>query len=269
MISTLISLLLCLALVAASAVHVNKIYTIFMDPVGLALVFGGTLGVAFVTFGPKRVFRLIRTSIAVARQVTDDAPVVAREVVDLAKRTRGDAQSLQALLNNIKFPFLRDGVTLICDKVEYHKIESILSDRIRVKHESDESTANMLRTLAKYPPSFGIIGTVLGLIAMMMQLGTDGGAEKLGPSMAVGLVATLYGLVLTNFVLQPLSENLALKSTEDTLKRQIALLGVLLLQTGERAAVVQEAVNSMLPVSQRIDELGIGGGGRSQGGRAA
>lgn len=259
MISTFLSVFLSLAMVVVAATHVNKSYGIFWDPVGILIVVGGTLGVACITFGPKQLWTLFKTSLAVLKQKNDDAPDVAREVVRLARETRGELSELNAKLSSIRFPFLRDGVGLIVEKAEYQEIESILKDRIRVKQESDESTANMLRTLAKYPPSFGIIGTVLGLIALMMQLGTEGGADRMGPAMAVGLVATLYGLVLTNFVLQPLSENLALKSIQDIRRRQIALLGVLLLKSQKRAAIVQEAVNSLLPVSRRIDELGIGG----------
>lgn len=257
MMSTLLSLVVSLAMVIYAAAHVNSSYGIFWDPVGILIVMGGTLGVASITFGPRQVFILVRTAFAVLKQKSDDAPEVAKEVVRLARDTRGEPAELRDKVAAIQFPFLRDGIGLIVDKADYQEIESILKDRIRVKQESDESTANMLRTLAKYPPSFGIIGTVLGLIALMLQLGTEGGAERMGPAMAVGLVATLYGLVLTNFILQPLSENLALKSIQDIRKRQIALLGVLLLKAQKRAPIVQEAVNSLLPVSKRIDELGL------------
>lgn len=269
MLSTFLSLVVSLAMIVVAAAHVNKSYGIFWDPVGILIVVGGTVGVACITFGPKQLWSLVKTAFAVLRQTTDDAPEVAKEVVRLSRDTRGELSELNAKLNSIRFPFLRDGIGLIVEKAEYQEIESILKDRIRVKQESDESTANMLRTLAKYPPSFGIIGTVLGLIALMLQLGTEGGAERMGPAMAIGLVATLYGLVLTNFVLQPLSENLALKSIQDIRKRQIALLGVLLLKSQKRAPIVQEAVNSLLPVSRRIDELGLGGGAQRESGRAA
>lgn len=258
MIATFTSLLLCMLLVAGAAAHVNKVYSIFLDPVGLALVLGGTLGVALLTFGPREALHLSRTTFRVLRQKLEEPSQLAREIIILARDTRCEVIELQNKLPQIKNPFLRDGIALVCDRIEEQKIEQILRDRIKVKQESDDSTANMLRTLAKYPPSFGIIGTVLGLIALMMQLGTAGGTEKMGPAMAVGLVATLYGLVLTNFVLQPMSENLSLRSHKDIRKRQMAMVGVLLIKQNERPVVIQEAINSLLPVAQRVDELGLG-----------
>lgn len=269
MFSTLLALTIAAGIVVGSVVHVNSQYGIFLDLVGLLLVLGGTITVAFITFSVKDVFNLISISISVMRQRIDDAPELAREIITLARDTRGETTALQEQLRKIRDPFLRDGIGLIIDRHESADIESILRDRIRIKQESDESSANMLRTLAKYPPSFGIVGTVLGLISVMQQLGGNlSAAQKIGPAMAVGLVATFYGLVLTNFVLQPISENLAVKSYKDVRKRQMALLGIMLIKSQRPALVVQEAVNSLLAVSKRVDVLG-NSATSNQRGRAA
>lgn len=257
MFGTLFALLVAAGIVVGSVFHVNTQYAIFLDIVGILLVVGGTITVAFITFNAKDVFSLVSISIAVMRQNMDDAPKLAEEIITLARDTKGDLAALQAKATSIRDPFFRDGINLIIDRLDAADIESILRDRIRIKQESDESSANMLKTLAKYPPSFGIVGTVLGLISIMQQLGGNlSAAQKIGPAMAIGLVATFYGLVLTNFVLQPLSENLAVKSYKDVRKRQMALLGVMLIKAGRPALVVQESVNSLLAVSKRVDVLG-------------
>jgi chemotaxis protein MotA len=260
-------------LIVFSAAHTNNSYGIFWDPVGILIVVGGTITVACTTFSPKKVWKLTKTSFTVMQQKNDDASLLAAEIIALAKDTFGDLAQLQEKNAGIQNLFLKDGIGLIIDRHEASDIENIMRDRIRIKQENDDSTANMLKTLAKYPPSFGIIGTVLGLIALMLQLGTEGAAEKMGPAMALGLVATLYGLVFTNFILQPLAENLAIKSHEDVRKRQIAMLGVLLIKNGKSPLIIQESVNSLLPVSERVDVLGVGGGSgtssNSQKGAAA
>jgi chemotaxis protein MotA len=191
---------------------------------------------------------------------------VAIEIISLARDTRGEPREIQNAMGKLQNAFLKDGVSLLVDRIDPTRIESILKDRIKVKQESDETTANMWRTLAKYPPSLGIIGTVLGLIALMLQLGSAGGAAKMGPAMAIGLVATLYGLTLTNFFLQPIGDNISLRSYREVRRRQMVLLGVVLLAQGETAIVVQEAVNSLLPTKERVDVLGIGGQADSSNG---
>lgn len=266
MLTTIFGLFLGFLIVSGSVIQVSTSYRIFFEPVGILLVLGGTLTVALITFPFKDVIRLVQVSWAVIKQRMDTAPNLAREIITLARETRGEIPALQSKVTQIRDPFLKDAVNLIIDRLEISDIESILRDRIRVKQETDASTANMLRSLAKYPPSFGIVGTVLGLIAVMQQLGTDANAaDKLGPAMAVGLVATFYGLVLTNFVLQPLSENLAVRSFWDVRKRQMTMLGVLLLKERKPSLVVQEAMNSFLPISQRVDVLGTGVGAERAG----
>jgi chemotaxis protein MotA len=261
--TTLVALLFSIVLVVGSAAHVNDQYGIFWDPVGIALVLGGTIVVAFVTFPAKEVMGLLKSSAAIMRMPVDHGRELAVEIISLARDTRGEPAELQGAMARVRNPFLMDGVSLLVDRLEPSRIESILKDRIKIKQESDETSANMWRTLAKYPPSLGIIGTVLGLIALMLQLGSANGAEKMGPAMAIGLVATLYGLVLTNFFLQPIGDNIALRSYREIRRRQMVLLGIVLLAQGEKAVVVQEAVNSLLPVAERVDVLGIGGGSGS------
>lgn len=257
--STIVALLIAILLVVGSAAHVNNQYGIFWDPVGIALVLGGTIVVAFVTFPAREVLGLMKASAAIMKTPVDHGRDLAIEIIALARDTRGELAELQNASPRLRNAFLRDGVSLLVDRIEPSRIEAILKDRIKIKQESDETSANMWRTLAKYPPSFGIIGTVLGLIALMLQLGSANGAEKMGPAMAIGLVATLYGLVLTNFFLQPIADNISLRSYREIRRRQMVLLGVVLLAQGEKAVVVQEAVNSLLPAASRVDVLGIGG----------
>ena len=262
--STVFALLAAIIMLIGPAAHITSNYMIFWDPVGVALVLGGTIIVAFITFPAQEVFALFKNALLLMRQPTDEGEAVAQEIILIAKETRGSANALQGVLTSVKNDFLRDSLNLIVDRIEPARIESIVRDRIKIKQETDETSSNMLKTLAKYPPSFGIIGTVLGLIAMLMQLG-QGGTEKLGPAMAVGLVATLYGLLLTNFLIQPLAENLALRSVREVRRRQMVLLGVVLMCAGEQAVVVQEAVNSLLPEHRRSDVLGVGGSADTRG----
>lgn len=268
--SAIFGILIALAIVIGSIIETTEKKSIFLDPVGILIVVGGTISAAIITFPFKDVLSILKISWAVFTKDVNDAPQLVQSIIELARDTRGDVRALQSSLDSIKDPFLKDAVGLIVDRHEVDKIEMILRDRIRAHQERNESNANMLRTLAKYPPALGIVGTVLGLIAMLQGLGGKLSQGNLGPAMAVGLVATFYGLILTNFVLTPMSENLALKSYKDIHKRMIVLQGVLLIKNAESPLVIQEALNSHLTVSNRVDVLGVNGGKSPEaGGRAA
>src|SRR5205807_431345 len=61
---------------------------------------------------------------------------------------------------------------------------------------------DVLTSLARVAPAVGLVGTTLGLISLLRDLSNF---AQLGPSMALALLCTLYGLVLANAVYQPLA----------------------------------------------------------------
>jgi len=102
----------------------------------------------------------------------------------------------------------------------------------------------------------------MGMIALLQALGDSNAKDQIGPAMAIALVATLYGLVLTNFVFVPIAENLAAQTNEDTVARSIVVEGVMLIQANKPTKYVEEKVKSfLLPKERGEDTSGSGGPG--------
>jgi chemotaxis protein MotA len=138
------------------------------------------------------------------------------------------------------------------------ELEEILNDRIVTKQREEEKVIGMIRVLAKFPPALGLLATVLSLITLLDGLGGDSlGVNSLGPAMAVGLVGTLYGIVLANLVFAPIAENLHAKTMLEVQNRRIALVGLSLIAQKKNPLLVQEMVNSQLSPRERVDVLGI------------
>lgn len=230
---------------------------IYISLEGFVIIIGGTIGIAVSAFPFKRLVRTLKAVVTIIKNESDDGPVIVREIIELAQKTKGDRINLQKEVDSIKYPFLKDGVQLIIDRID-HKLEDILVDRIRTRQENGQSIINIVKTLGKFPPALGLLATVLSLITLLEGLGgSKAGMSSLGPSMAVGLVGTLYGIVLANLVFSPIAENLAVKCAIDTRNRQITMIGILLLRDQESALVVQESLNAILEFSQRVDVLGL------------
>lgn len=77
---------------------------------------------------------------------------------------------------------------------------------------------SVLTALSRIAPAMGLVGTVLGLVMLLKDLAQF---ERLGPSMALAMLCTLYGLLLANGLYQPLSRRIgvyaALRAEEDRL----------------------------------------------------
>ena len=110
-----------------------------------------------------------------------------------------------------------------------------------------------MKSLAKYPPAFGLMGTVLGLVNIMKGLAKATDAAGLGVEMSVALVATMYGLLVANFVVNPIGEILNKKSEEEEEYAEIALQAILLLSSKSSLLESQEILNSMVPDNNKLD----------------
>ncbi|TWW10732.1 flagellar motor stator protein, partial [Planctomyces bekefii] len=166
----------------------------------------------------------------------------------------------------VKEPFFRDAVILLSQGFEAEAMLKILRRRLEVQKERETAQAMMFKNLGKYPPACGLMGTVFGMIALLGQLGQEGAAESIGPSMSVALAATLYGVILANVIILPVGDNLLARSQKSIAKREMIVEGILLLKQKTNPVMVREMLLSHLPPALRD---GISGGGGSKGGAQA
>lgn len=66
-------------------------------------------------------------------------------------------------------------------------------------HELYESSNSNFDFVSSTMPLFGLIGTIIGLIAMFDSLGSDVTVESLSPQLAMALKTTLYGAIFSSF----------------------------------------------------------------------
>jgi chemotaxis protein MotA len=110
--------------------------------------------------------------------------------------------------------------------------------------------ATLLGCLAKYAPSFGMMGTVVGLVLMLTNLDPD----TLGPGMAVALITTFYGALIANLTFMPWSDKLKLINEGELQSMEITLKGVIAIQSGENPRVIKQKLLMYLPANKRPQE---------------
>ena len=102
----------------------------------------------------------------------------------------------------------------------------------------------MFKDLSGYAPTIGIIGTVLGLIHVLSNLGAP---SELGPLIAGAFVATLWGVLSANIIWLPLSHKLA-RITEIKVERmELIVEGILMIQAGSNPRMVRQKLMSLMP----------------------
>jgi chemotaxis protein MotA len=175
------------------------------------------------------------------------------EVMEITEAYRkGEALEGQGV--KTKDEFLNESITLLSDGIlEKEEAVNMLIMRNSNMLEINESEANKFKTLAKFPPAFGMIGTTMGMIALLANLGGEDALKLIGPAMAVALITTLYGALLANLIFIPIAENLMNNSDEIYKKNEIVIEGVKLMLEKTNPIIVAEQLNSYLPPKERLD----------------
>jgi chemotaxis protein MotA len=267
--ATLVGLILSLVFIVQIIWYTVSDLRVFNDIPGFLLIIGSTVSVALCIYTGKDTAQIFKLMLQTLRPHKETNPETVSEIINLAKDTDGELKRLESFLPTVHHPFLREGVQLIIDRFQFDHIEEIMSMRIRKAREDQVHRINSVKTLAKYPPAFGIMACVIGLISVMQKLGGTLGPGELAPSMAVALVGTLIGLITSNFIIMPMGENLQVKWANNQRDLKIIKTGVLLLAMREPTLVIQEKLNSYLDEDKRVDLIGAGGSGAGEGRRAA
>lgn len=245
----------------------------FLDLHAILIVFGGSMAASSIAFQLDRILVLFRVFFRrVLHGQKTDYVVVIRELMRIAEIARSRPAELPKVVEETREHFLKEALTIGMENImDRPRLEKVLRSRVITQHHRYQEEAIKFRTVGKYPPAFGLMGTTLGMISLLQRLGEPGGQKLIGPSMSVALVATFYGIALANLVFGPIAENLLDSARETKLKHQIIVEGVLLIMDKVNPIVVAEELNSYLLPNERLDWKSVigGGSGAASGKKAA
>ncbi len=141
--------------------------------------------------------------------------------------------SIMKVRNQVRYELLRDGLSLILNDFSVDEIRHNLQNKINSKQMRMSLASNLFENMSKVSPGVGMIGTILGLIAMMINLKDP---SQIGGGMALAMITTLYGLLLGTVVYAPCSEKISLEAEKSLEIDLMVLEGVLSLK-GKKSSV--------------------------------
>ena len=112
---------------------------------------------------------------------------------------------LEPVLGREADPFLRRGLQLVVDGNSPDTVRATLEVDMQVRESADLRAARVFEGMGVYSPTLGIIGAVLGLMAVMQHLADP---SELGHGIAAAFTATVYGIGLANLLFLPMANKL-------------------------------------------------------------
>jgi chemotaxis protein MotA len=137
------------------------------------------------------------------------------------------------LRNKVRYPLLRDGLSLIINDFKPEEIRHNLTARINAKQGQAQMAASLFENMSKICPGVGMIGTLIGLISMLSNMQDP---SKIGSGMAMAMITTLYGLALGTIIYAPWGEKIALEAEKNLEIDLLVLEGVLYIK-GRKSSV--------------------------------
>ena len=143
---------------------------------------------------------------------------------------------LEPLIEHEEDPFVKRGLQLVVDGGEPDAIRAILEVEVGVREHADNRAAKVYEGMGIYAPTLGIIGAVLGLMAVMQNLADP---SKLGHGIAAAFTATVYGIGLANLFFLPVAGKLKGIVAEQTQVREMVIEGVVSIVLGENPRAIE------------------------------
>lgn len=230
-------------------------FMLYVDVPSILIVFGGMLCSTLISYPLSDVLGVIRT---VGKAFfLKEVPVesIIETLVNYATIARREGiLALEGQTGKAGDEFLVRSVQMAIDGTSPELIKDILSTELAFTEERHGVGHGVVGALGTFAPAFGMIGTLIGLVAMLANLSDP---SSLGAGMAVALITTLYGAVLSNLVLLPIQGKLKVRTQREMLIKLIIIEGILSIQSGDNPRVVEQKLKSFISPAQRAG-LNIG-----------
>jgi len=222
---------------------------IYVNIPSIFITIGGSLAAVLISNPLARVLGIMRYFGHTLRVPNwEEERIIARLVAFSEKARREGLLALEDDLEEVEDEFLRKGIQLVVDGTDPEIIKNVLNTELNKIQERHSIGIKVFADWGKLAPAWGMIGTLIGLIAM---LGNIEDKSAIGTGMSTALLTTLYGAVMANLVFIPTANKLQDRDDGETLVKEIMIEGILSIQSGDNPRILEEKLLSFLPPDRR------------------
>lgn len=248
---TLIGIIVSLLLFLVGLI-INGNLSLYFNVSSILIVVGGVMVASLMSYKPEQLRILARVVTSAYKKPVLKETEIINILIDLSIRSRMDGiLSLQQKESETTILFLRRALGCLVDGYRIEQIRDILNTEMYFFRLRREDSERMLRTIADFCPAFGLIGSIVGLIAM---LGGVGDTSIILQSIPIALTSTLYGLAFANFFFLPFAATIKERTNHELLLQKIIMEGVIAINSEINPVILKIKLESFLTPSEREPE---------------
>lgn len=222
----------------------------FVDVKSFVIVIAGSFAALLVSFSLNEIKAIGQYMSVVLMDTNRDRIAFIETIINLSKKARKEGMlSLEAEIENMDDPFLKQGIKLIVDGAEEDALVSILESEMENYEERMKQGVKFFKQWGAYAPAFGMIGTLIGLIQL---LGNMEDINKLVAGMAVALITTLYGAVAANLIMLPLADKISLNTNKTMDFISLQYKAIKCIRSGYTPKMIQEILSTYLTDKEKV-----------------
>lgn len=244
---TLIGLVSAIIILGA-VVFVGGSVRNFLNLPALFIVLGGTIASTLISFKLKDCILAVKAFPVIFKYNKESDCTQTTDIMlrfSLAVRKDGIFRIKKMKVNS---DFMRKAVDLLVDGVNisfFKRTMFMEIEALKLRHQKIQQVYKKMGTLA---PAFGMLGTVMGLIKMLTRLNDP---SSIGPAMAVALLTTFYGSLLSTVIFLPIANKLTEITKDEIANMKIIIEGSIALMDAEHPVFVQELLSAFQRTSER------------------
>lgn len=194
------------------------------------IIFGGMIAAVLSSYTMADIKRLPKVMKVLMSNEEPDLNGTIEKMVELSNIARREGLlALEAPVNELDDPFMKQGLELVVDGAEAEQIRDLMESEVDAMETRHHRMSGLFKTAGATSPTLGVMGAAIGLIG---ALGNLSDINKLGPMIASAFVATIFGIFMGYLVMIPFATRLEAKNEEEVLLKTLIIEGVMDIRSG-------------------------------------
>jgi chemotaxis protein MotA len=237
-------------LVMSAIVLSSRSFLAFFSLGGLMIVVGGVIAVAFMSFESadvKKALDAIVHMLEESRMTHQNLHTDMTAIIYCARLVKEKGmRNLESIVSksSVGDPFVRYGLNMVVSGYPPEDVRAMMETAADACYERDSVPVDVLQAMASHAPAFGMVGTLVGMVAMLCSLSSD--VSNIGGSLAVSFLSTLYGVLSARMVYMPAAAKLRQEAENRRFRNHLITEGMVMLVGGKTPMFIQDRLNSFL-----------------------
>ena len=241
---SIVGLVLALNAILVGAVLKGAGLMALVSAAAFMIVVVGTIAAIFIQTPLNVMRRALKIFPWIMKPPASNAPLLITKIVEWSNTARKQGLlGLEPTIEREQDDFVKKALQLVVDGSEPESISAVMYVELNMREHADTSAAKVFEGMGIYSPTLGIIGAVLGLMAVLQNLADP---SKLGHGIAAAFTATVYGIGFANLFFLPVASKLKAIIHRQTQFREMVIDGMLCIAQGENPRSIEAKLQGYL-----------------------